>query len=215
MRVSLPSHPRRWKNSSATTVLTSRSGNGISIWLGVWPREVDQYTVEVDATASQYPVDEHVIVERNAEGGVRSRLQSRRPVSSESGDWLRCRKGARRRYSPNIYVYKTTFSGILTGDFGKSYQYREPVINLIQESPSGVDPVWRDRIHHRVRGCSLYGYPESTGASVKVRHRVVRWSLCAELHAWLGDSGPCLLMLLATDTFLDATATGWHAGTGL
>ena len=96
-------------------------------WLGVWPREVDQYSVEL-GEPRRVSGGQNLIVKREAEGLVVYDAES---PSTRNTDWF----VADKKFddgTANIYVYKTKVSGILTGDFGTSYQYREPVIELIK-----------------------------------------------------------------------------------
>ena len=166
------------------------------IWLGVWPREVDQYTVEV-GTDRRVSGGASVVVRRVDGQLVVFRAEA---PEEQADEWLVAEK-THDDGSPNIYVYKTMFSGILTGDFGRSYQYRESVISLIQERL----PV---SIQFGVIGFIIaYVVSLYLGIQKALEHRS-KFDIFSSVGLFALNSmpgwalGAVLLMLLATDTFI-------------
>lgn len=176
------------------------------IWLGVWPREVDQYTIEVDAER-RVSGGRSLIVHR--ENGILVPYYVDEP-GTPSSEWKVAEK-VHDDGSPNLYVYQTTFSGILTGDFGRSYQYREPVINLIKSRL----PV---SIQFGVIGFLIaYVVALYLGIQKALEHRS-KFDIFSSiglfaLNAMPGWAlGAVLLMLLATDTFFTLLPLGGMQG---
>jgi len=177
------------------------------IWLGLWPREIDQYSVSLDS-ARRVSGGQFLIVKRQAGGLV---VYDASNTSTPITTWLVADK-KHEDGSPNIYVYKTTFSGILTGDFGRSYQYREPVIELIKERL----PV---SIQFGVIGFLVaYVVALYLGIQKALEHRS-RFDIVSSVGLFALNSmpgwalGAILLMLLATDTFWSLLPLGGMQGT--
>ena len=173
------------------------------VWLGIWPREVDQYSVEL-GERRRISGGRHVIVERNATGALE--VFDGDDPSKRITDWSVADK-LHDDGTPNIYVYQTTFSGILTGDFGNSYQYREPVINLIKDRL----PV---SIQFGVIGFIIaYVVALYLGIQKALEHRS-KFDIFSSVGMFALNSmpgwaiGAVLLMFLATDSFLDLLPLG-------
>lgn len=96
-------------------------------WLGVYPRETESFIVEPE-TKRSVGNNKTIIVKK--EGGTYIIYDGENQSQKSTDDWIiepqKSETGEER-----VRVYQTGFSGILTFDFGKSYDYREPVINLI------------------------------------------------------------------------------------
>jgi microcin C transport system permease protein len=96
-------------------------------WLGVWPREVDQYTVEL-GVERLVGEGKKVIVRQEA---GKMRVYDAANPSQLASQW----KVASKRLEDgtlNVYVFRTEISGILEGNFGKSTTYGEPVLELVK-----------------------------------------------------------------------------------
>jgi microcin C transport system permease protein len=112
------------------------------VWLGVWPRE--DFRKKID-----FPEGESVQKIRAA--GTREKLEIHRdesghlritrPDGSAAAGWQVRSLGYKEPSpgsagSPRIEraeIFRTRLSGVLTGDFGTSYRYNEPVIDMILE----------------------------------------------------------------------------------
>jgi microcin C transport system permease protein len=171
-------------------------------WLGVWPREVDQYSVDL-GKERRITGGLNIIVQRvNGELEI---VDAADP-SKRIDDWLVAEKTFDDG-SPNIYVYKTKVSGILTGDFGNSYQYREPVIELIKDRL----PV---SIQFGVIGFILaYVVSMYMGIRKALEHRS-KFDIFSSVGIFALNSmpgwalGAILLMFLATESFVDLLPLG-------
>lgn len=172
------------------------------IWLGIWPREIDQYSVKL-GEPRRVGNGRSVIVSRN--GGTFSVVDANDP-SFSTADWKVAEKVMEDK-SIDIYIYKTEYSGILTGDFGRSYQYREPVIDLIKARL----PV---SIQFGVIGFIIsYVVALYLGIQKALQHRS-RFDIISSLGVFAVNSmpgwaiGAILLMFFATDRFLDLLPLG-------
>lgn len=172
------------------------------IWLGVWPREVDQYSVELDQPR-RVTGGKSVLVRREGSGLVV--YDADRPTERAT-EWL-VADLKHEDGTPNRYVYKSQFAGILTGDFGNSYQYREPVIDLIKERL----PV---SIQFGVIGFIIaYVVALYLGIQKALEHRS-RFDIITSVGMFALNSmpgwaiGAILLMFLATDSFLPLLPLG-------
>lgn len=97
------------------------------IWLGLYPRETNSFDI-TPGTARNVGEGKRVYVEKSGntvkvlEDDNRSKIAEGWEADvlpkSETGE-------------EKVRIYQTAFKGILTGYFGDSYTYREPVIDLI------------------------------------------------------------------------------------
>ncbi len=172
------------------------------IWLGVWPRETDQYTI-TPGQPRRVGNGQTVIVEQTGTGYVVKDAQNSQDVTSQ---W-KIGETVLEDKTKNIYLFKTQYSGILTGDFGKSYQYREPVINLIKERL----PV---SIQFGVIGFIIsYVVALYLGIQKALQHRS-RFDISTSFAIFAINSmpgwaiGAILLMFFATDRFFDLLPLG-------
>lgn len=98
------------------------------MWLGVYPRKTDYYTVQIGEVRN-VGEGKHVVVEQT---GTTYRVVDAENRTQEAGEWF-VQEKTTMAGEKKIRVYRKEFSGILTGNFGRSYEYRDPVIDLIIE----------------------------------------------------------------------------------
>jgi len=102
------------------------------IWLGLWPKEINQYRVElVDGETTK----KHRL---SADKYLEITLINGKPIIANSSDfgetkWKIEISEVDEIGNTIVKIYKTAFEGILTGYLGVSYTYAEPVWNLIKE----------------------------------------------------------------------------------
>ena len=97
------------------------------IWLGIWPRETDSYNVTLGTPRN---VGEGKFVVVNEQNGKYSVIDES-SKQSVSDIWYVENAVLDTLGTKQLRVFRTELSGILTGNFGNSYEYREPVIDLI------------------------------------------------------------------------------------
>ncbi|MCO6467012.1 MAG: ABC transporter permease [Bradyrhizobiaceae bacterium] len=96
-------------------------------WLGAWPREVDHYTVQIG---------EERLVGSGAKITVRKTqngLEVFEGTSDKIADGWFCASTKLSDGTTNTYVFRKEISGILQGNFGKSKDYGEPVMDLVKQ----------------------------------------------------------------------------------
>ena len=98
------------------------------MWLGVWPREVNDYTVDM-GEARKVGGGKRLMVVKQGDG---FKITDPDDPSADVSMW-NVGTSTLDDGTVSYYVYQTTFSGIFTGNFGESYQYHEPVLELIKE----------------------------------------------------------------------------------
>ncbi|MCS6965895.1 MAG: ABC transporter permease subunit [Candidatus Kapabacteria bacterium] len=94
-------------------------------WLGVWPRELESY-IAVPGRIRNIGEGRQALVEKTPEG---YRLID--PATSAPLVGWYVEQQPSERGEERVRIYRTGFSGILTGNFGRSYTYNEPVMHLI------------------------------------------------------------------------------------
>jgi len=98
------------------------------IWLGVYPRETDYQYLR---PGKPKPVGEGVRLMIVKENGQYKLVNADDPSQPVEGWYI---GKERERFGETVVeIYRKEFSGILTGNFGKSFVYQEPVLNLIKE----------------------------------------------------------------------------------
>ena len=97
------------------------------IWLGIWPRETDSYNVTLGTPRN---VGEGKFVVVNQQNGKYTVIDES-SKQSVSDIWYVENAVLDTIGTKQLRVFRTELSGILTGNFGNSYEYREPVIDLI------------------------------------------------------------------------------------
>lgn len=101
------------------------------IWLGLWPREYE--TRNVEFATGQTEMEKNmgrgrwVIVKKTDDG-----FQMINEDGTPDSEWLIRPLEASDDGVEKALVYKTKFSGILTGDLGTSYTYMQPVLNVMK-----------------------------------------------------------------------------------
>ncbi len=93
------------------------------IWLGIYPRKVDRFTVEVDVPRN-IGDGKSVIVRKNGASFI---VVDGENPSIQLDGWK-----IREKEEHKLQIYKEVFSGVFTLNFGKSHKYNEPVLSLIQ-----------------------------------------------------------------------------------
>jgi microcin C transport system permease protein len=93
------------------------------IWLGIYPRKVDRFTVEVDVPRN-IGDGKSVIVRKNGASFI---IVDGDNPSIQLDGWK-----IREKEEHKLQIYKEVFSGVFTLNFGKSHKYNEPVLSLIQ-----------------------------------------------------------------------------------
>jgi microcin C transport system permease protein len=97
------------------------------IWLGIWPRETDSYNVTLGTPRNVGEGKFVVVSEQNGKYSVLDESSKQ----SVSDIWYVENAVLDTLGTKQLRVFRTELSGILTGNFGNSYEYREPVIDLI------------------------------------------------------------------------------------
>lgn len=102
------------------------------VWLGVWPKEINQYHVKFagDNTEESHRLSSKNYLQVQIENGIPT-VQVR---EGEAEKW----KAEVTRTDENsgeitVKIYQTAFQGILTGHLGTSYNFAEPVWQLIKD----------------------------------------------------------------------------------
>lgn len=101
------------------------------IWLGLWPREVENRNVEMalgETEVTKYVgAGNNILVRKEGdeyklynEDGTANTEFYVKELDPEKGNEIR------------LTIYKTEFSGILTGNLGKSYTYMQPVTEVMK-----------------------------------------------------------------------------------
>lgn len=96
------------------------------IWLGAMPREINRLKVDLDQA-------------RNIGDGVRATVSKAgsgfvvkdAETGVELSEWYVEQSPNADTGEPELFVFKKEFAGILTGYFGKSFTYQEPVSDLM------------------------------------------------------------------------------------
>lgn len=99
------------------------------IWLGVWKRETKSYRV-TPGVSRLVGENERLVLVREGTGFV---LRNANDPTRSVVDWKWREERDEETGQVRYRVFKEAFSGILTGDFGRSYRFRKPVLELIAE----------------------------------------------------------------------------------
>lgn len=97
-------------------------------WLGAWPREIDQYTVQLGE--ERLVGNGRSIVVKKTPTGYRV-YDPKKPDVEAEGWYVSSTKLSDG--TVNTYVFRKEVSGILQGNFGKSKDYGEPVMDLVKQ----------------------------------------------------------------------------------
>lgn len=101
------------------------------IWLGVWPREIENRNVEFQQ--SEYEVVKNigagntVKVKRSANNIIISNMDG-----SPNESWFGRFLDSGEKNVVKATIYKKEYAGILTGDLGNSYTYMQPVTDVMK-----------------------------------------------------------------------------------
>lgn len=170
------------------------------IWLGTWPRPVDDYQAAIGEPRN-VGEGHRVIVKKDATGQLAVFEYENQNVRLD--EWhIDPSKTAN-----SVWVYRLERSGLLTFDFGRSFQYRKPVTELIM-----------DRIHVSMQ-FGLIGFILSyiicfyLGVQKALRHGST-FDVISSSAVFVGYSipgwalGALLLVLLGGGSFLQIFPTG-------
>lgn len=96
------------------------------IWLGLAPRETESFKTQLGVSRN-IGSGNMVVVEKGATGyRIFAENDKSKPLDGWEFEETKDEDGSQK-----IRIYKSEFSGILTGNFGKSYEYRVPVLKMI------------------------------------------------------------------------------------
>ena len=174
------------------------------IWLGVWPRETDSYNVVLNEPRN-VGEGKYVIVSQKSDGTYS--VKDKDSGESMTNVWnvensILDSTGIRQ-----LRVFKTDYAGILTGYFGNSYEYREPVVDLIasripislQFSLIGLVLSYVICIYLGIQKALNHGstFDLISSSSILISYSIPGWAL-----------GLLLLVLLGGGSFLDVFPLG-------
>lgn len=165
-------------------------------WLGVWPREIESYIATVGHIRN-IGKGRQVLVQKTSEG----RYHLLDPATGRTLTGWHVEPQPSERGEERVRIYRTGFSGILTGNFGTSYTYNEPVLQLIlQRLPIslqfgliGFILSYSICIYLGIQKALAHGSPFDLVSStlVFIGYSIPGWAL-----------GAFLLMLFGTETFV-------------
>ncbi len=99
------------------------------VWLGIWPRNAQDLSVEINKVRN-IGKGQRAKVIQNEDGSYR--VLNARDLSQELTEWeIEMMTADDGTVEPRLV--RKEFSGILTGNFGESFQFQQPVIELIIE----------------------------------------------------------------------------------
>lgn len=114
-------------------------------WLGVWPSDVGRKKLEFQPEETQQTIRtaqtrERLVVHRERPGVFRLTT----PDGGDPGPWKVRSLGLKKLPEPGpgdppppqierAEVYRTQFTGLLTGNLGRSTRYQDPVVSMIAE----------------------------------------------------------------------------------
>lgn len=170
-------------------------------WLGVWPREIESY-IATPGRIRNIGEGKQALVEKTPEGYRVLDPQTRQPLSGWKVEPQPSEHGEER-----VRIVRMGFSGILTGNFGKSYTYNEPVLHLIlQRLPIslqfgliGFILSYSICIYLGIQKALSHGTPFDlvTSTLVFIGYSIPGWAL-----------GAFLLMLFGTQSFVELFPLG-------
>jgi len=102
------------------------------VWLGVWPKEINQYHVKFagDNTDESHRLSSKNYLQIKLEDGIPT-VQAREGITEK---WkAEVTLTDENSGEITVKIYQTAFQGILTGNLGTSYNYAEPVWQLIKD----------------------------------------------------------------------------------
>lgn len=166
------------------------------IWLGVWKREAESYNLQPNV--QRLIGNGKSVILLPVAGGYK--LYDAADQSKELPEWTLTQSSSESG-KVTIRVYREEYSGILTGNFGTSYTYRKPVLDLVRSRLpisvqfgvisfiiSYVVCVYLG-IQKALRHNSAFDF--ATSSIVFIAYSIPGWAL-----------GAVLVVLLSTDSFL-------------
>ncbi len=98
------------------------------IWLGVWKREAESYNLQPETR--RLVGDGKSVMIKGSPGNWK--VYDADSPETEVAGW-QIGQSTNDSGQVSFRVFREEFSGILTGNFGKSYTYRKPVLQLIED----------------------------------------------------------------------------------
>jgi len=181
------------------------------IWLGIWPREIKHrdFTFEPNETTVEKRVGKRdgklwIVNIENSGNGI---LTVKETDGSDSKIWSASVDSIRSDGSTDAVVFQKEFSGILTGNLGKSYIYAKPVTEVMAPrfrvsmllGLTGMILTYLVCIPLGIKKALNHGSLFDLGSSVMifVAYSIPGWAL-----------GGVLLVLLGGGSFLDMFPLG-------
>jgi len=181
------------------------------IWLGIWPREIKHrdFTFESNETTVEKRVGKRdgklwIVNIENSGNGI---LTVKETDGSDSKIWSASVDSIRSDGSTDAVVFQKEFSGILTGNLGKSYIYAKPVTEVMAPrfrvsmllGLTGMILTYLVCIPLGIKKALNHGSLFDLGSSVMifVAYSIPGWAL-----------GGVLLVLLGGGSFLDMFPLG-------
>ncbi|MFN9778143.1 MAG: hypothetical protein ACK54V_09890 [Candidatus Kapaibacterium sp.] len=166
------------------------------IWLGVWKREAESYNLQPNVQRLIGNGKSVILLP----AGSGFKLYDAIDQSKELNEWT-LSETVSESGKATIRIYREEYSGILTGNFGTSYSYRKPVLELVRNRLpisvqfgvisfilSYVICVYLG-IQKALRHNSAFDF--ATSSIVFIAYSIPGWAL-----------GAVLVVLLSTDSFL-------------
>ena len=166
------------------------------IWLGVWKREAESYNLQPNV--QRLIGNGKSVILLPSDSGFK--LYDAIDQSKELNEWT-LSETVSESGKATIRIYREEYSGILTGNFGISYTYRKPVLDLVRSRLpisvqfgvisfilSYVICVYLG-IQKALRHNSAFDF--ATSSIVFIAYSIPGWAL-----------GAVLVVLLSTDSFL-------------
>lgn len=167
------------------------------IWLGVMKREAKSYRIKPGVPRLVGENERLVLIKEGNTFVLRNADDPSRSV----GDWRWRAERDEETGQVHYRIYREAYSGILTGDFGRSYRFRKPVLELIAERlPVSIQfgiisfvLSYAISIYLGVQKALRHNTPFdfATSSAVFMTYSIPGWAI-----------GAVLLVLLATDRFL-------------
>lgn len=172
-------------------------------WMGVWPRETNDYTITLGESRKVGGGTRLLVTKSGAGYTIVNPEDPNDDVSMWEVNYSISDVDKSRTY----YVFQSKVEGILTGDFGDSRQYHQPVIELIKERL----PV---SIQFGLIGFVItYVIALYLGVQKALNHKS-KFDIASSFGIFALNSlpgwalGALLLMLFATDKFVDVLPLG-------
>jgi len=166
------------------------------IWLGVMKREAKSYRITPGKPRLVGDNERLILVPMGKSFALRNADDPSKPV----GNWQWRQENDPETGAIRYRVYREAYSGIFTGDFGRSYRFRKPVMELITERlPVSIQfgiisfvLSYAISVYLGVQKALRHNTPFdfATSSAVFMTYSIPGWAI-----------GAVLLVLLATDRF--------------